>query len=85
MDLDAVLLSLAERERWMRRREVILADLERLRRRMRHMARTRKRLAKERARLSNMAANLTGPNPGLAWGTERRRDERSAPPLSSLR
>lgn len=85
MDLDAILLSLAERERWMRRREAILEDLERLRRRMRQMEKTRKRLAKERAHLAELAENLGGAREPLPWGSERRRDERTSSPISTIR
>ncbi len=76
MDLEAILLSLAERERWIRRKEALTEDLERLRRRRRSLDKTRRRLQKEKARLLNLASSLEPAVSGSPWEGQRSTNER---------
>jgi septal ring factor EnvC (AmiA/AmiB activator) len=59
MDLEAVLLTLAERERWLRRQAAIEEDLERVKKRLKLAEKRRKKLTRERMRLEDLAAKLS--------------------------
>ncbi len=77
MDTSAVLLGLAERDRWTRRTQTLERELARTRRKLQMAERRRRRLDKELARLSELSSAMADAHFGG--------DNERTPPLPTLR
>jgi uncharacterized protein YlxW (UPF0749 family) len=79
MDLEAVLMSLAERERWLKRQAVIEEELETVKKKLRQLEKKRRRLAKEKAKMEQIAANIGSESQTGTGNRPRGGNERVAP------
>jgi hypothetical protein len=79
MDLEAVLLTLAERERWLSRQAAIEEDLERVRKQLKLAEKKRKKLTRERVRLEEVAAKLSPDGHNSERGQQRDNNGRVTP------